>query len=102
MHREKNCRAISSRSGYLYPASQSAPLSVGTGGQWKNHDVPFDFVREGQENREDNLPDRWLYSSGNTGQESKGTVEFGVSPTNHEDLYLSCFELAQATGQNAG
>jgi len=25
-----------------------------------------------------NLPDRWLYSSGNTKQESKGTVEFGV------------------------
>lgn len=37
--------------------------------------MPFDQVREGQENRGRKMPDSRIYSSGSTGQKIKVTVE---------------------------
>jgi len=42
--------------------------------------VPFDQVREGQENRGNQLPVSWIYSSSSTGQKIEGTVEVIVVP----------------------
>jgi hypothetical protein len=72
---ERRAKGHRYRRGHRHFSCKSTPLPVGACIQGRDHDVPFDQVRKGQENRGDKLPFNRIHPSSIAGQEIKGAVE---------------------------